>query len=110
MAISKVLYQSLGPLQTAPIPFQSPVGGSPVTFYFGGSGYSSSPNFLTVKINLDGAPLQQAIVFSNEKSSHKSFVCQLTVQDLSFGPHTITFVPENLITDRNDLFMLTMIY
>jgi len=111
MALSQILYQGLGPMQTTPIQFSSPVDGTPVTFYFGGSGYASgSETPLEVQIMLDGNVLQNAMVYANEGSSHKSLVCMLNVENLSFGSHTITLVPQNMLSDDNDSFMLTMIY
>lgn len=111
MALAQILYQASGPLQTTPIPFSSPVDDSPVTFYFGGSGYSSGgETTIEVQVMLDGTLLQNALVYTNEADSHKSLVCMLNVQNLSFGNHTITLTPQNMTSDDNDSFILTMIY
>jgi len=111
MALGQILYQGIGPMQTTPIQFSSPVDGTPVTFYFGGSGYANAAeSSIAVQIMLDGNLLQNALVYANEGSSHKSLVCMLNVENLSFGNHTITLVPQNMLSDDNDAFMLTMIY
>jgi hypothetical protein len=108
--LSQVLLNATGPLPTSPVVFQSPVAGAPVLFYLGGSGYTYSPGVMTIQILLDGTVVQTASVYTSDGESHKSFVCNASLAQLSYAQHQITFVTNGFISDEHDTFLLTMVY
>ncbi len=111
--LGEVLYSAPGPLKSPTnIDFKSPVVGAPVLFFVSGSGWSNyKDQLLNVKVDLDGKHCTTMQVFTNEATSHVSFVCSIDLVTLDFGPHTLTLHPsDNMVTDSNDSFAVTMVY
>ena len=111
--LCQLLYSGTGPLQSPTnIPFNSPVVGSPVLFFVSGSGWSNNgQEMVGVNVALDGETFTSMQAFTNEATSHVSFVCAINLIPLDFGKHTLSLMPSpNTTTDSNDSFTVTMVY
>lgn len=84
-----------------------------VLIFVSGSGWSKTPGQLIgMELVIDGNPVWDCVVYTNEGSSHKAFVPSFFPTKLSFGEHTIMLQPVNgeTQTDLNDNFNVTLIY
>jgi hypothetical protein len=109
MAITQTLVDGIGPLPlTANFNAE---GDGVVTFFVAGSGWAGSAGKIGMNVLLDGELLGVCVGFTNEGTSHKTFVPIFLPAKLAFGPHTLelqAFPGTN--TDINDQFNVTLFY
>ena len=102
---------------TGPLPKESTftAHGGTLLILVSGSGYSNWPatGIIGMRIKLDGTVIGDAKCYTNEGSSHKSFVPKMiVVPNVSAATHTIRLenLPgSNMSTDTVDFFNVTVI-
>jgi hypothetical protein len=101
--------------QVGPLPlktqFNSPMDG-PAILVVTGSLWSQSNNvMLTMDVQLDGASIGTAQIFSNGSSTHRAFSTLFIAVNLSYGPHTLVLISgANTVSDLNDTFAVSLIF
>jgi Fibronectin type III domain len=95
-----------------PLPITSPAftsSGGTLMVFASGSGWSSTASAsLGMTVQLDGASIGTASVFTNEAGSHKAFVSSVLLPIPAAGSHTITLQPRTgTTTDLDDYFSVT---
>jgi hypothetical protein len=89
--------------------FQS--SGGPILVEVSGSGFSAvAGRVIGVNIAVDGIEAGQARTYTNEASSHKSFVANASpLVGLGAGTHTVSLTPRSgTSTDANDFFTVVV--
>lgn len=108
--ITQVFGYESGPLPKSNGAFSS--GGGVLLVFASGSGYRTSGGLIGMRIKIDNVERGQAHVYTNEASSHKSFVTNtLMVAGLPAANHTVALevLDGGTITDGNDRFDLTIL-
>lgn len=111
--VTRVLRQEPGPLSGTGLggSFTSE-GGTLLIFAFG-SGWSNTINKqIGMQINVDNMMMGAAKVFTNEASSHKSFVgTPIVITSIGAGSHTLNLfrINSDTQTDGNDFFDVTVL-
>ena len=83
--------------------------GGTILLIISGSGFATACCHIGMNILVDGSSRGVARVYTNELSSHKSYVSNSIVISLGAGSHTITLNPWLGVTDGNDFFDVTII-
>lgn len=103
--VIRILEASPGPLSKS-VSFVS--AGGMMMIFASGSGFGSANIGMYVKV--DGIQRGLARCYTNETSSHKSFVPVLLVEGIAAGTHTLTLDPfTGTNTDANDYFNVTIV-
>ena len=111
MAFMSILNQHVGPLPITTT-FTAPSDG-PACFVLSGSVWSQTANqMIGVTLEVDGAAVGAAAIFSNGVSTHRAVVPSYIPVTLKIGAHKITLVASNTatISDGNDKFDLGFLY
>ena len=89
------------------------LGDSPMYIEVNGSVWSSSANqMLGINIEVDGAKIGTAQIFSNGASTHRAVVPAYVPVKLTYGQHTISLSVANsaTVSDINDSFVAVIHY
>lgn len=111
MPVMSMMNQVKGPMPLS-ASFKAPLDG-PAVFMLSGSVWTQSVNqMLGIVLELDGAPIGSAVIFSNGTATHRAVVPSFIPVNLTFGNHTIKLVPSTAVTtsDNNDFFDVVLIY
>lgn len=111
MPVMSILNQAKGGLPIS-ASFSAPSDG-PACIVLSGSVWSGTANqMIGVTLELDGAVIGSASIFSNASSTHRAVVPSYIPVKLTFGDHKITLVASNTHTtsDFNDLYDVALIY
>ena len=111
MPVMSIFNQTKGGLPVSKS-FDAPMDG-PACLMVSGSVWSGTANqMIGVTVELDGAPIGSASIFSNANATHRAMVPSFIPIDLTFGTHKITLIPLNSVTtsDYNDLYDVVLIY
>jgi hypothetical protein len=92
----------------APVSFTT--SGGPVLILVSGSAYGPI-GFIGVAVQIDGAPIGQLRLYTNEASSHKTFPLRTFKPTLAAGAHNVQLVATatSTVADTGDLFSVTVI-
>lgn len=111
MPVMSILNQAKGGLPVS-ASFSAPLDG-PACLVLSGSVWSGTVNqTIGVQLELDGAVIGSALIFSNGTSTHRAVVPSYIPVKLTFGTHKVTLTAATAATtsDLNDLFDLVLIY
>ena len=111
MAVQVIMNQQKGPLPLKAT-FNSP-SSAPMYLEITGSVWTTTANQLIgIGVNIDGAAIGSAQVFSNTASTHRSVVSAYIQVKLNQGQHTVTLGPSSAVTtsDFNDFFTVVLHY
>jgi len=111
MAVQVIMNQQKGPLPVK-ASFNSP-SSAPMYLEVTGSVWTTTANQLIgIGVNLDGAAIGSAQVFSNTASTHRPVVPTYILVKLDQGQHTVTLGPSTATTtsDLNDFFTVVLHY
>ena len=101
--------------QVGPLPlkaqFNAPLDG-PSLLVVTGSAWSQSNNvLLQMNVQLDGAQIGTAQIFSNGSTTHRAFSTLFVGVNLTFGQHVLTLTPgTDVVSDANDTFGAYLIF
>ena len=102
--------------QPGPLPITATfnsVGDEPVYLEVNGSVWSNFPNnMIGILVEVDGAVVGKALIFSNTPETHRAVVPSYAQLQLGFGQHTIVLSPVTPITtsDSNDVYTAVIHY
>lgn len=104
--VIRILEASPGPL---PKSVQFVSAGGMMMIFASGSGFSAGGQ-IGMSVKVDNVVRGNSRAFTNEPSSHKSFVPVLLVEGIAAGAHTLTLeaLPPT-ISDSNDFFNVTIV-
>jgi len=111
MAVQVIMNQQKGPLPVK-ASFNSP-SSAPMYLEVTGSVWTTTANQLIgIGVNIDGAAVGSAQVFSNTASTHRPVVSSYILVKLDQGQHTVTLGPSTPTTtsDGNDFFTVVLHY
>ena len=111
MAVQVIMNQQKGPLPVKAT-FNSP-SSAPMYLEITGSVWTTTANQLIgIGVNIDGAAVGSAQLFSNTASTHRSVVSAYILVKLNQGQHTVTLGPSTATTtsDLNDFFTVVLHY
>jgi hypothetical protein len=111
MPVMSILNQAKGGLPVS-ASFDAPTDG-PACLMVSGSVWCGTANQLIgVNLELDGAVIGSATIFSNMATTHRATVPSFIPIKLTFGTHKITLVPLNsaTVSDYNDFYEVVLIY
>ena len=111
MAVQVIMNQQKGPLPVKAT-FNSP-SSAPMYLEITGSVWTTTANqMIGIGVNVDGAAVGSAQLFSNTASTHRSVVSAYIMVKLNQGQHTVTLGPSTAPTtsDLNDFFTVVLHY
>jgi hypothetical protein len=101
--------------QVGPLPlkaqFNAPLEG-PAVLAVTGSVWSQSANvLLQVNVQIDGAQVGTAQIWSNGTATHRAFPTLFLQVKLTYGQHVLSLTAgANVVSDLNDTFAVNLIY
>ena len=102
--------------QQGPLPIKATfnaVTDEPVYLEVNGSVWSAAPaTMIGIMVQVDGAVVGKALIFSNTASTHRTVVPSYSQLNLGFGQHTIVLSPvtETTLSDQNDFYTAVIHY
>ena len=108
----QVIVSQAGPLPIT-VNFKA-LSDAPVCLEVNGSIWTQTPNnMIGIQIQMDGATVGKAQIFSNGSSTHRAVVPAYIPLQLSFGQHSLTLSPQpgsTTVSDLNDFYTAVLHY